>query len=453
MAEAVYNLRGANKAAFLYKQHEWILSGPRDTGKTIACCLKAHRICEKYPRANGAIVRKVYNDMGGTVLQSFNRVVANRGVDVIGGNFPSRYIYPNGSQLWIIGLDKAGKVLSSERDFLYVNQAEQITLDDWEMMAGSCSGRGAVVPHPQLFGDCNPAGSNHWIQVRAKAGQLKLFSVTHKDNPSLYDEAGAVASEEAQKRLDVLNSLTGIRRQRLLLGLWSSAEGAVYEFSPTGSVVVDEDGKERKIGPHAVAREVSEFKRWFLTLDEGYTNPAVILLVGEDTDGRWHILREFYERGKLQAVIVGTAKQWSDEKVCEVAAVDEAAAGLIADLVDAGVNAKAGKGRVLDGIQKIQNRLAVAGDGKPRLTVDPSCVETINEFESYIWKPSKDEPVKDNDHVMDSLRYLADVLGEPLGSFTESSVRSSSVGGLTPGLAAPRQWQPRSWSPRQWPGK
>ena len=41
------------------------------------------------------------------------------------------------------------------------------------------------------------------------------------------------------------------------------------------------------------------------------------------------------------------------------------------------------------------------------MTVDPSCVNTINEFESYVWKEGKDEPVKEWDHAMDATRYFA----------------------------------------------
>jgi phage terminase large subunit len=55
----------------------------------------------------------------------------------------------------------------------------------------------------------------------------------------------------------------------------------------------------------------------------------------------------------------------------------------------------------------------VQGDNRPRLTVDPSCVETINEFESYVWKPEKDEPVKENDHAMDALRYGINAIDIP----------------------------------------
>ena len=64
-------------------------------------------------------------------------------------------------------------------------------------------------------------------------------------------------------------------------------------------------------------------------------------------------------------------------------------------------------------------RLAVAGDGRPRLTVEPHCVNTIAEFESYCWKENregeyKDEPEKANDHAMDALRYC--VMGAELSA-------------------------------------
>ena len=119
-----------------------------------------------------------------------------------------------------------------------------------------------------------------------------------------------------------------------------------------------------------------------------------------------HILEEFYKRGVLQAAVVEQDKAWNEIYQPYTIAVDAAAAGLIADLQDAGLPAEGAKGRVLDGITQVQKRLRVMGDGKPRLTVDPGCIETINEFESYAWKPEKDEPQKENDHAMDALRYF-----------------------------------------------
>jgi phage terminase large subunit len=157
---------------------------------------------------------------------------------------------------------------------------------------------------------------------------------------------------------------------------------------------------------HVKQRDRTEFQSFYLAMDEGYTNPAVILAVGKDADGRLHILREFYQAGKLQSEIVSIASQWQSEYQTEYAAVDAAAAGLIADLRNNNINAQPHKGRVLDGIAAVQNLLKVQGDGRPRLSMDPCCANLINEFESYVWRSGKDEPVKEFDHALDAMRYL-----------------------------------------------
>jgi molybdenum cofactor biosynthesis enzyme MoaA len=74
------------------------------------------------------------------------------------------------------------------------------------------------------------------------------------------------------------------------------------------------------------------------------------------------------------------------------------------------------------GIQAVASRLRVQADGKPRLFLlrdslvdrDPMLVDakrplcTEEEIEGYVWsdKARKDEPVKENDHSMDGMRYM-----------------------------------------------
>jgi phage terminase large subunit len=290
-------------------------------------------------------------------------------------------------------------VLSSEWDWIYVNQAEELTVNDWELLTTRATGRGAVMPYTQIGGDCNPAGRLHWIRDRASTGRVNLFPTVHQNNPTLYDPATGEITEQGKRTMATLDNLTGVRRQRLLLGQWATAEGTVYD---TFSVDV-----------HVKERDMGEFTRWGIACDEGYTNPAVMLLVGEDPDGRLHIAREYYRRGVLQSAFVSECAVWCDDYDVYQVIVDQAAAGLIADMRNAGIPAQGHKGRVLDGIQTVQNYLAIQGDGKPRLTIDPACVDTINEFESYVWKPEKDEPIKDNDHAMDALRYYVDNMGGP----------------------------------------
>lgn len=392
---AAYKPRGGAAGLIYAHDREAILSGPAETGKTLAACWKIHLICCKYPKAQGAIIRKTYKSVHGSCCQTFERVLAGFPVERYGGERVERYKYANGSTIWIAGMDNPDKVLSSERDFIYVNQAEELTENDWELLATRCTGRNAVIPHPQLFGDCNPSGTRHWIRERAKAGKLALLTSAHQDNPTLYDDAGNL-TEQGRRTLATLDSLTGVRRQRLLLGQWATAEGAVYDMF--------------NAAVHVCERPASDFKTWYLAMDEGYVHPAVILLVGEDSDGRWHIAREFYECGKLQSDVVAQARQWFTEFDCRLAAVDAAAAGLIADLKNCGVRAVSAKGRVLDGIGAIQNRLKVAGDGRARLTVAPSCVNMANEFESYQWTEGKDAPRKECDDAADAIRYLHDAL-------------------------------------------
>jgi phage terminase large subunit len=401
-----YEWRGGNLDLINCKLPEVIAEGPSETGKTFSACYKSHMACREYPQAQGAIVRKVAASIPGTVLVTMKRIIGAFPVEYFGGEKnPERIIYPNGSQIWIGGMDNPTKVLSGERDFIQVCQAEELLLNDWEIMTTRTTGRGSIMPYTLVFGDCNPSGSMHWIRERSKSGSLILIKTHHKDNPSLYNSDGAMTSQGVRS-MATLEKLTGIRRKRLLEGIWATAEGAVYDTFDSAI--------------HVKKRPDEEMVDWYLAMDEGYTNPAVILLIGIDSDGRWHVAREWYERGRLESTVIAQAKEWYLEKHCKAAAVDAAAAGLIAGLKNASLNAHAAKGRVLDGIQHMQDRLKIQGDGKPRYTVDPSCVNVINEKESYVWKQtvagtSKDEPNKENDHANDAERYLDDFISNGSG--------------------------------------
>ena len=110
-----------------------------------------------FPGAQITICRKLRSTMDGTVLNTWRRVIAIRGgVEVYGGEKPAWYDYYNGSR----GLDRRarhpGKALSSERDLVYVNQAEDLELDDWQTLTTRTTGRGGVAPWSMLLGDCNP---------------------------------------------------------------------------------------------------------------------------------------------------------------------------------------------------------------------------------------------------------------------------------------------------------
>jgi PBSX family phage terminase large subunit len=392
-------LRGGALALWKCKDHEAIIVGPAETGKTFGALTKLNALCWKYPGVQAAIVRKTYKSTVSSVVQTFTKKIILPGSNITpyGGERPDWFDYPNGSRIWIGGMDSPDKVLSSERDFIYVNQAEELQLQDWETLTTRCTGRAGNSPYAQLFGDANPSTTLHWIRQRANAENLTYIRSVHKDNPLLFDDDGNL-TDQGRLTITTLQSLTGVRRKRLYEGEWATAEGAVYDMFSTQD--------------HVKERDLAEFREFGLAMDEGYTNPAVILLIGIDSDGRWHVISEFYQRGVLQRDVVDYAVKLTEQYGVSVAAVDAAAAGLIAELQDNNVPAEKAKGRVQDGIYAIQDRLKIQPDGRPRLTISPECINVINEFESYIWKPEKDEPVKENDHAMDALRYFNDANGE-----------------------------------------
>jgi phage terminase large subunit len=143
--------------------------------------------------------------------------------------------------------------------------------------------------------------------------------------------------------------------------------------------------------------------------DEGYTNPAALLVVGEDGDGRLHIIEEFYKSQMLEVDVIATAKDIASRYKIESFVLDPSAAKLKAAMHQSNLDVASADNTVFPGIQKVQQRLARAGDGQPRLTVDPKCENTIREFESYEWLGGssgyKDAPKKEMDHAMDALRY------------------------------------------------
>jgi phage terminase large subunit len=230
--EITYSFYGANKEAVLCRDPECMVAGPADTGKTLALLWKLDAIASKYPNASIVICRKRLTDTYASVLQTFTKKIlrGRTSVRVYGGDKPQWFDYPNGSRIWVAGLDKSGKVLSSEHDVVYVNQAEQISLSDWEYLTTRTTGRAGNVPYNQCIGDCNPAHPSHWIMQRSRrGGSLHRFDSKHRDNPELYDPKTGRLTAAGRRRLDALKRLTGTRLQRLYHGLWAAPEGAIYD--------------------------------------------------------------------------------------------------------------------------------------------------------------------------------------------------------------------------------
>lgn len=278
--------RGAALEAQTITARRWIISGPYETGKTWAALWRLDSEVRAHPKAQYAIVRKVRNDMDGTVLVTWRKIIALRGgVTPFGGEKVQFYDYPNGARVWIGGLDRPEKTLSGERDGIYVNQAEELDEADWELLTRSTTGRGAVTNHPMLFGDCNPGPEDHWIIQRRDSGRLSMLESRHEDNPTLYDAAG-VLTEQGRATMADLDALTGARYWRGRMGIWVGAEGQHFEAWDETNHVID---------PCPITGD------WLLwgALDYGYGHPLAAGVLGLDPLGNVHLMAEWGARKTL----------------------------------------------------------------------------------------------------------------------------------------------------------
>ena len=297
-----------------------------------------------------------------------------------------------GGTIMYFGLDNPEKVGAINATGAHVDECVEATIDDWIMLLGRIRLKVDGVTR-QINGVCNPSAPSHWLveHFGITAGHAcpegrRAIHVPTADNWFLPEDY-----------LQSLRELTGVRRKRFYEGQWVGSDGLVY------------DKWNRDI--HVKARS-SPWARSLVCWDDGYTNPFAALLVHLDGDGRMHIEREVY-RSKMQREDKIAAVLDLGGPGCE-APGDEASPELIQAMRDNGSEArgvsKSAK-KVFEGItQFVQPRLLVAGDGEPRLTVDPSCENVIREMETYEWKSgkdghAKDEPVKEHDHAMDALRY------------------------------------------------
>lgn len=284
--------RGDNqRAAKDITDRAWVIAGPAETGKTWATLwrLDAELRKPEHAGAQAALVRKVRATMDGTVLVTYRRVLerSGSGARVFGGSKPQWFDYPNGARLWIGGMDDPTKILSGERDFIYINQAEDLEQADWETLSTRATGRGAVTKTPMLFGDCNPGPGDHWILRRRDAGLLTLLESRHEDNPTLFDEDGVMT---AQGRLTIatLDGLSGARKQRLRYGRWVGAEGQYFEAW---------NDTLHTCKPFPIP---NDWPIWG-ALDQGFIHPTAFGLFTRDSDGTVYMIGEHVQHKWLPA--------------------------------------------------------------------------------------------------------------------------------------------------------
>lgn len=427
-AEVIYRPRGAADTLFDAYDPEVAMIGPANTGKSRGVGEVLFRDLATHPKCRIAVVRKTRKSLTESFLPMWESEVLANGVDAAylteasnlanGAGRANRHSYEfkNGSELVLGSLEQKMSLFSTQWDKIYVQEAIEIELDDYESLLRGL--RNKRIPHPlggidplsgeprnlnQLIIDSNPGDPRSWLKMRIDAGLIRLIECKHSDNPKF-----------SQGDQDKLDRMTGVRRARLRDGLWVSAEGAIWDdWNPSIHVLP-------KMPKVRIVRHIAG-------QDWGYTAAGVLLIAAQDDKGRLYIRRQIYQSGRKIDWWVDHALPAKVEFRFQSIQCDPSRPEYLDSYRAKGLPAQEADNAIEGGLDSVRDRLAPGEDGIPRLFViadslaardqvlkdaeRPTCLE--DEIPGYVYAKSpdgrwiKEQPApKQDDHACDALRYL-----------------------------------------------
>lgn len=227
-----------------------------------------------------------------------------------------------------------------------------------------------------------PKGFNHFYDLfrqESKDQDYKSFQFTSYDN-------SYIPKEELDK---ARTELTEDRFAQEYLADFRKTEGLVYKEFDRKKHVTDEK-------PHNVSET-------YLGIDFGFTNPTAVVKVQKDNDGMYWVTDEWYKRGKTNQEVIEYVRTLGANEIFP----DPAEPDRIEEMRRANLPVREVNKDVVAGIDAVHNVFR-----QDKIRIHSSCVNLINEFETYSYKPrqsnqnEQEEPIKENDHALDGLRYL-----------------------------------------------
>lgn len=385
-----------------------LFSGGVGSGKSLPMLYKLIARAS-VPGACEGLFRKTFGGLNATALDPLRELLNNHAPGAWEENKLERIIrIKGGGIIRYSSIDDPIKIRSLNLTGAAIDELTELEEQDYAEITNRV--RKVVDGLPvQIYGCTNPAPPSHWL-----ASLLGLDELSINDQLEILKETnGKVIQQHASEGADVRYRLimgktddnphlspeyvatqrrkTGIAKLRDYLGLWIAAEGLVY------------DNFNR--AHHVVERTDNDWKNRILCVDWGVSiDPFVCLVVAIDEHDRWHIESEFYQTGMLvqqQLSKINEIREgWED------VVIDPSATELRTQALKQGLPVKGTRTPRMAGVARVRDYLGIGSDGLPRLTVAPSCINLIREFESYAYKPGTEEPQdKKNDHCLDALRY------------------------------------------------
>ena len=279
------------------------------------------------------------------------------------------YELPNGSMINWFSADEPQKLRGSKRNYLYCNEANELTIEDWRQL----------IMRTEEFSvlDFNPSEINSWVYDLEQRDDCYHFKTTWRDNPfipqSLIEEIERLKdTDENYYRIYSLGE-KGIPTT-LVFNKWS-----VTETIPMGAKLL---GRGIDWGFHDATTLVEVYKK----------------------DDELYLKELFYLKNLTMGDIIYKMDELKIEKT-DAIWCDSALPQNIEELRRVRYSARGvEKQSILTGIDKIKRH---------KIFIHQDSVNMIREFQSYKWKTDKDgrlldAPLDKDNHTIDAVRYVLD---------------------------------------------
>lgn len=281
----------------------------------------------------------------------------------------SIYTFETGSKIEFFSTDNGDKLRGARRDRLFMNEANNTTLDAFNQLE--------VRTKEFCFLDWNPT-NEFWFytEILGKRDDVEFITLTYKDNEALDQEI--VKAIEARKNNKSWWQVYG-------LGQLGEVEGKIYKDWQ----VIDEIPHEARLERYG--------------LDFGYSNDPTSIVAIYKYNGGFIFDEITYQKGLSNKQIADILNNLPKALVV----ADSAEPKSIDEIRSYGVNilpALKGQGSVNKGIQFIQDQ---------RCSMTKRSINIIKEYRNYMWMTDKDGRILNVpedlfNHSMDAIRYALD---------------------------------------------
>lgn len=328
-----------------------------------------------------SIVRKTLPSLKNSVLKDLVEVL-----ELFGMYDPRKFhkqegFYELGSNIinWF-SVDEPQKLRGSKRNYLYCNEANELSIEDWNQLIFRTDGK--------VILDLNPSEINSWVYELEKRDDCYYFVTTFKDNPFVSD----TIKQELLSLKDKDENLYRVYTE----GLRGVPTTLVFNKFNT----VEKIPLESKL----IGRG----------MDFGYNDPTALVEVYQKGD-ELYFKELLYVRGTTFTDVIYKMEQMGFDKT-DTIWCDSASPQYIEELKRQRFNTKpVNKKSILHGLDLMKRHY---------IFIEKNSTNLINEFQSYKWKTDRDgnlldTPEDNHNHLIDAARYVVEsVIGNKPKKFT-----------------------------------